>query len=113
MRALAEEYGVTERAVSRHAREEEWRGPRRRSRMHGPAAPDSLAYVAQQLYQAATAAAERMDLGEAGVKEIKELAALLQALMGLERAMEPKEPERQRRETVRVVLSPEAEELSR
>ena len=43
-----------------------------------------------------------------------ELAALLQALMGLEKAMEPPKPaEKQKKETVRVVLSDEAEELSR
>lgn len=55
-----------------------------------------------------------MDLGEADVKEIRELAALLQALMGLEKAMEPPKPaEKQKKETVRVVLSDEAEELSR
>lgn len=114
LRALATEYGVTERAVSQHARDEEWRGERRWSRMRGTAAQSSLANVARQLYRAATAAAGRMDLGEADVKEIKELAALLQALMGLEKAMEPPKPaEKQKKETVRVVLSDEAEELSR
>ena len=114
LRALAAEYGVTERAVSQHARDEEWRGERRWSRMRGTAAQSSLANVARQLYRAATAAAGRMDLGEADVKEIKELAALLQALMGLEKAMEPPKPaEKQKKETVRVVLSDEAEELSR
>lgn len=114
LRALAAEYGVTERAVSQHARDEEWRGERRWSRMRGTAAQSSLANVARQLYRAATSAAGRMDLGEADVKEIKELAALLQALMGLEKAMEPPKPaEKQKKETVRVVLSDEAEELSR
>nr|DAF34801.1 MAG TPA: Protein of unknown function (DUF1804) [Caudoviricetes sp.] len=114
LRALAAEYGVTERAVSQHARDEEWRGPRRWSRMRGTAAQSSLTNVARQLYRAATSAAGRMDLGEADVKEIKELAALLQALMGLEKAMEPPKPvEKQKKETVRVVLSDEAEELSR
>lgn len=114
LRALAAEYGVTERAVSQHARDEEWRGERRWSRMRGTAAQSSLANAARQLYRAATSAAGRMDLGEADVKEIKELAALLQALMGLEKAMEPSKPaEKQKKETVRVVLSDEAEELSR
>ena len=114
LRALAAEYGVTERAVSQHARDEEWRGERRWSRMRGTAAQSSLANAARQLYRAATSAAGRMDLGEADVKEIKELAALLQALMGLEKAMEPPKPaEKQKKETVRVVLSDEAEELSR
>ena len=79
---------------------------------HGGA--EQSANVARQLYRAATSAAGRMDLGEADVKEIKELAALLQALMGLEKAMEPPKPaEKQKKETVRVVLSDEAEELSR
>lgn len=114
LRELAAEYGVTERSVSQHARDEEWRGERRWSRMRGTAAQRSLASVARQLYRAATSAAGRMDLGEADVKEIRELAALLQALMGLEKAMEPPKPtEKQRKETVRVVLSDEAEELSR
>ena len=82
--------------------------------MRGTAAQSSLTNVARQLYRAATSAAGRMDLGEADVKEIKELAALLQALMGLEKAMEPPKPvEKQKKETVRVVLSDEAEELSR
>ena len=58
--------------------------------------------------------ATKQETVEGDVKEIKELAALLQALMGLEKAMEPPKPaEKQKKETVRVVLSDEAEELSR
>ena len=62
---------------------------------------------------AATAAVDRMDLDEAGVKEMKELAGLMQALISLERAMEPPKAEKKEKGTVRVVLSDEAEELSR
>lgn len=54
-----------------------------------------------------------MDLDEAGVKEMKELAGLMQALISLERAMEPPKAEKKEKGTVRVVLSDEAEELSR
>lgn len=54
-----------------------------------------------------------MDLDEAGVKEMKELAGLMQALILLERAMEPPKAEKKENGTVLVVLSDEAEELSR
>ena len=72
-----------------------------------------LANVARQLNRAAASAAERMDMGEADVREIKELAGLLQALVGLGKSLEsPKPPEKKSGGTVRVVLSGEAEELS-
>ena len=87
-RTLAKQYGVTERAVSQHARDEDWSGGRRWSRQ------------------------KRMELGTADVKEIKELAGLLQALVGLEKAMEPPEKKQSKAAAVRVVLSGEAEELS-
>ena len=113
LRELAERYGVTERSVYLHARNEAWEGPRRWSLRRGGEAQTELARTARQLYWAATAAVDRMDLDEAGVKELKELAGLMQALISLERAMEPPKAEKKEKGTVRVVLSDEAEELSR
>lgn len=113
LRELAERYGVTERSVYLHARNEAWEGPRRWSLRRGDEAQTELARTARQLYWAATAAVDRMDLDEAGVKEMKELAGLMQALISLERAMEPPKAEKKEKGTVRVVLSDEAEELSR
>ncbi len=63
---------------------------------------------------AASTAAERMEEGTADVKELKELAAVLQTLAGLEKVLEPPQTvEKKTDSTVRVVLSEEAEELSR
>ena len=111
-RTLAKQYGVTERAVSQHARDEDWSGGRRWSRQKRMETRTCLANVARQLNRATASAAERMELGTADVKEIKELAGLLQALVGLEKAMEPPEKKQSRAAAVRVVLSGEAEELS-
>ena len=87
-RALGKLYGVTERAVSRHAQDEDWYGQRRWSRTKRMETQTCLANVARQLNRAAASAAERMDMGEADVREIKELAGLLQALVGLGKALE-------------------------
>ena len=103
---------MTERAVSQHARDEDWSGNRRWSRQKRMETRTCLANVARQLNRATASAAERMELGEADVKEIKELAGLLQALVGLEKAMEPPEKKGTKAAAVRVVLSGEAEELS-
>ena len=112
-RALGKLYGVTERAVSRHAQDEDWYGQRRWSRTKRMETQTCLANVARQLNRDAASAAERMDMGEADVREIKELAGLLQALVGLGKSLEPpKPPEKKSGGTVRVVLSGEAEELS-
>ena len=105
-RALGKLYGVTERAVSRHAQDEDWYGQRRWSRTKRMETQTCLANVARQLNRAAASAAERMDMGEADVREIKELAGLLQSLEP------PQPPEKKSGGTVRVVLSGEAEELS-
>ena len=98
---------------SRHAQDEDWYGQRRWSRTKRMETQTCLANVARQLNRAAASAAERMDMGEADVREIKELAGLLQALVGLGKSLEPpKPPEKKSGGTVRVVLSGEAEELS-
>lgn len=112
IRTLAKQYGVTERAVSQHARDEDWSGGRRWSRQKRMETQTCLANVARQLNRATASAAERMERGEADIKEIKELAGLLQALVGLEKAMEPPEKKQSKAAAVRVVLSGEAEELS-
>ena len=56
-----------------------------------------------------------MEERTADVKELKELAAVLQTLAGLEKVLEPppQTVEKKTDSTVRVVLSEEAEELSR
>lgn len=55
-----------------------------------------------------------MEEGTADVKELKELAAVLQTLAGLEKVLEPPQTAEKKEDgTVRVVLSEEAEELSR
>lgn len=70
--------------------------------------------AARQLNRAVSTAAERMEEGTADVKELKELAAVLQTLAGLEKVLEPPQTvEKKTDSTVRVVLSAEAEELSR
>lgn len=70
--------------------------------------------AARQLNRAVSTAAERMEEGTADVKELKELAAVLQTLAGLEKVLEPPQTvEKNTDSTVRVVLSEEAEELSR
>lgn len=70
--------------------------------------------AARQLNRAASTAAERMEERTADVKELKELAAVLQTLAGLEKVLEPPQTvEKKTDSTVRVVLSEEAEELSR
>ena len=112
-RALGKLYGVTERAVSRHAQDEDWYGQRRWRRTKRMETQTWLANVARELNRAAASAAERMDMGEADVREIKKLAGLLQALVGLGKSLEPpKPPENKSGGSVRVVLSGEAEELS-
>ena len=70
-RALGKLYGVTERAVSRHAQDEDWYGQRRWSRTKRMETQTCLANVARQLNRAAASAAERMDMGEADVREIQ------------------------------------------
>ena len=70
--------------------------------------------AARQLNRAVSTAAERMEEGTADVKELKELAAVLQTLAGLEKVLEPPQTvEKKTDSTVLVVLSEEAEELSR
>ena len=75
-RALGKLYGVTERAVSRHAQDEDWYGQRRWSRTKRMETQTCLANVARQLNRAAASAAERMDMGEADVREIIERGGL-------------------------------------
>lgn len=111
--ALAAEYGVAQGTVSSRVCREGWRQPRP-VRKSGTAARRCLTGAARQLNLAVSAAAERMEAGGADVKEIRELAGVLQALVGLEKALEPPRAAKGQKESaVQVVLSPEAEELSR
>ena len=112
-RELAEEYGVARETISRRACRERWHQPRQ-VRRRAAETRRCLTDAIRQLQHAVSAAAERLEDGDAEVKELKELAAVLQTLAGLEKVLEPQQPEKRRRgSTVRVVLSQEAEELSR
>lgn len=68
--------------------------------------------TARMLESAARDVTDRMAAGDSTVKEVKEIADVLKVLVDLEQKLygRDKEPEQ---ETVRVVLSAEAEELSR
>lgn len=68
--------------------------------------------TARMLESAARDVTDRMAVGNSTVKEVKEIADVLKVLVDLEQKLygRDKEPEQ---ETVRVVLSSEAEELSR
>lgn len=68
--------------------------------------------TARMLESAARDVTDRMAVGDSTVKEVKEIADVLKVLVDLEQKLygRDKEPEQ---ETVRVVLSSEAEELSR
>ncbi len=66
--------------------------------------------TARMLESAARDVTDRMAAGESTVKEVKEIADVLKVLVDLEQKLYGREPEQ---ETVRVVLSEDAEELSR
>lgn len=66
--------------------------------------------TARMLESAARDVTDRMAAGESTVKEVKEIADVLKVLVDLEQKLYGREAEQ---ETVRVVLSEDAEELSR
>lgn len=82
------------------------------ARKRSQALQGCLTGTAQLLEAAAQDVTGRLAAGESTVKEVKELADVLKVLVDLEQKLYPQEKAAEQ-EMVRVVLSEDAEELSR
>lgn len=94
-RQLSRQYGISESAVGRRARRENWRG-------EDPGRKQLLKLAAQLRRRV-----EQQMQEETGTKELRELSSMLRELMALQREMEKQQPE-----AIRVLLAGETEEWS-